>query len=526
MKFVSPQPFRQAVDKLGAKSIIGSRLNSLEWSAVPVALRERAFFSSRVESARFLQRGRNSIADYLQSAREAVISPAANEKFIGPTSALKTGSRADFVKQLQDFARAEGLGELDINATGEVKVPNTLTNLASERRLGLIFDTQTRQAQDYGAWKEGQDPDILNAFPAQRFIRVHAVKEPRQTHHQYEGMVRLKSDPFWSNINQDFGVPWGPWGWGCGHDVEDVARKEAVQLGILAPDQPAKPSDLDFNRRLEASTANLDPDLIAWLKRTFGTQIEITGDTAKWVTSQPSAPSASAVSIPALPISAPAAAPEEQKPAPARRSPVSRALTIIRTHPLPLEQAKTLIDQIHDDGILPRITVDAAVGGRSNGVYRYDLNTGRPTGIGIKIKPGQEITFFHETGHFLDHQALGIPGQLASPTHPDLAAWRDTIQMSSIISDLRSELSAATDSDLRKHLNYILQPHEMWARSYAQWIARLALDKTLGPDSLRARLQDELVTRQGQRYFGHWSDDEFHPIAAAIEALFKKKGWM
>src|SRR5690349_13700546 len=108
MQFVKPIPFQEAIDKLGSKSIIGSTLDSEQWSRVPVALRERGFFSSTVESTRFLQRGRDSINDFLTSAREEITLPDGSK-----TTALKIGSRADFVKQMQDFAYSEGMGPLD-----------------------------------------------------------------------------------------------------------------------------------------------------------------------------------------------------------------------------------------------------------------------------------------------------------------------------------------------------------------------------------------------------------------------------
>ena len=261
MQLVKPLPFAEAVDKLGAKSLIGSALSSAEWRDVPVALRERAFFSSQVESVRFLQRGRDSINDFLKSSRDP-----------GAGDALKTGSRADFVKEMQDFLAREGVQR----DTGG------LTDITSERRLGLIFDTQVRQANDYGYWREGQDPDVLDAFPAQRFIRVLDVKEPRTDHTQYEDQVFLKNDPIWTIINDDFGVPWGPWGWGCGHDVEDVSRDEAEAMGLLSAGQEVTPDTRSFNENLEASTKGLDPDLLEKLKADFGDQIEITGETIKW----------------------------------------------------------------------------------------------------------------------------------------------------------------------------------------------------------------------------------------------------
>jgi hypothetical protein len=275
MQFVKPQPFTEAVRKLGSRSLITSQLTSEQWGRVPVALRERAFFSSRVESAQFLQRARNSIADFVQVHRETLDN--------GET-ALKTGSRADFIKQMQDFALSNGLGEIEPGEEeGATKVPNKLTNLASERRLGLIFDTQTRQAQDFGYWQQGQDPDVLDAFPAQRFIRVQPVKEPRDMHQHHEGEVHLKSDlQFWIGLNADFGVPWGPWGWGCGHDVEDVDRAEAERLGLLKPGEAVTPVETEFNDHLQASVQSLDPELQKELKDAFGNQVKFQGDAVWW----------------------------------------------------------------------------------------------------------------------------------------------------------------------------------------------------------------------------------------------------
>jgi len=179
MQFVKGAPFAEAVGKLGAKSIIGSRLSSSEWGDVPVALRERAFFSSRVENARFLQRMRDAIADYLQGARE----PVGDAVESVPTTALKMGSRAEFVSLMREFALKEGLGPLVPEDKGGLK------DITSERRLGLIFDVQTRQAGDYGYWRQGMEAGVLNEFPAQRFIRVQGVKQERDSHQRFEGQV-------------------------------------------------------------------------------------------------------------------------------------------------------------------------------------------------------------------------------------------------------------------------------------------------------------------------------------------------
>jgi outer membrane biosynthesis protein TonB len=277
MQFVFGQPFEEAVSKLGQRSVIGAQLSSSEWHDVPAALRERAFFSSRVESVRFLQRAKDALSDWQTKA---------TEETPGGT-ALAMGSRADFVKAMQDFLGGEGI----------VRKSGSVTDLAGEKRLGLIFDVQTRQANDFGYWKQGMDQDTLDMFPAQRFIRVIDVKEPRQAHTDYEDMVFLKTDSVWEKINEDFGVPWGPWGWGCGHDVEDVDREEAVALGLIGETEEVKPAaEQDFNERLEASATNLDEDLLDFLGDKLGDKVVIDrqAHTVKWadVPPPPNAPTA------------------------------------------------------------------------------------------------------------------------------------------------------------------------------------------------------------------------------------------
>jgi hypothetical protein len=120
------------------------------------------------------------------------------------------------------------------------------------------------------------DPDVLDEFPAQRFVRVQEVKQERDSHKQYEDQVYLKTDPIWATtINEDFGVPWGPWAWGCGHDVEDVDRTEAEQLGLVKPGEQIKPQEKSFNDRLEAGTAQIEPDLLQKLLDELGDQVEL-----------------------------------------------------------------------------------------------------------------------------------------------------------------------------------------------------------------------------------------------------------
>lgn len=297
MQFVKPIPFKEAVEKLGKKSVIGSKLKAGEWAQVPLALRDRAFFSSRIESVRFLQGAKDFIDSFLQGATEEIEGPDGNVH-----TGLKAGSRAQFVKEMREFAIANGLGPLDPKDKGTVK------DITSEKRLSLIFNTQTQAAHDYGYWKQGMDPGLINEFPAQRFIREAEVKKPRFIHIQNEGVVRLKTDlDFWMAMNSPaiggFGVPWGPWGFNSGMGVEDVDRGEAELLGLINPGQKLEPIEKDFNERLQASVRNLDPKLVQHLKSAFGSQVTIKDGAIWWKGDRQS----KAVAVPKKP---------KQKPAP------------------------------------------------------------------------------------------------------------------------------------------------------------------------------------------------------------------
>ena len=262
-------PFAEAIDKLGRQSVIGAALSSAEWKELPVALRDNAFFSANVESIRFLQRAQDSIGDFL----------AGNVKTLDDgQTLLKTGGRAAFVDKMQKFLQGEGV----------VRSDGGLTDITSGRRLGLIFDTKVQQSGDYGCWRQGMDPDVLDAFPAMRFIRVKDVKEPRQSHEQYQDQVYLKTDPIWALvINADFRTPYGPWGWGCGHETEDVDRDEAESLGLVKPGDKISPAPMlkkfgNFNSKLQASALNIEPDLLDKMKDVFGDQITIEDDLIYW----------------------------------------------------------------------------------------------------------------------------------------------------------------------------------------------------------------------------------------------------
>jgi len=493
MQFVKPIPFTEAQDKFGDRSIVTSTLSSSEWSDVPVALKERAFFSSRVESARFLQRAQDSLGDFLEGNLEEV-SPG--------VTALATGGRAAFVDQMQKFLAGEGVTPGD----------GGLQDITSEKRLGLIFNTVTRQADDYGYWRQGMDPDVLNQFPAQRFIRVLDVKEPRQSHSQYQDQVYLKTDPIWARvINADFGVPWGPWGWGCGHDVEDVDRDGAIALNLIQPDDVVQPQTKFFNENLQASTRGLDPDLISKLKNDFGDQLVIDGDTMYWRSNIPAPTSNNPIIQPAVPAANAG-----------RMSPVSDAIDIQARGTLgqSMQTALAAIDKVHDDGTLPTIPMVSRIMPENLGEFQSRWVNGVKVATDIAVTPKgpwPALTAVHEVGHFLDLSAIGDVGQFA--TVSGFAPMRDVLRAAegtNSIKGLRA-LLPSLHGEQAEFVQYLLSPKEIWARAYAQYIAQRSGNIMLATDLAKALASNEL--RQ-------WTTADFAPVATAIDNMFKKLGWI
>ena len=259
---IKPLKFLSAINRLGKKKPVAKRLSSKQWAAMPTQIRERAYFTSNVESMKFLNRSQKMIKDYLSGAREMVTTPDGRR-----VSALKKTSRADFVYEMQKLAKQTGMG--NVLPPGEDMSRDMITrtkDIASETRLKLIFDTQTQQAQSYGYYKQGQDPAILDAYPAQRFIRAEQRKVPRPLHKKNRNEVRRKDDmEFWLRMNDQsiggFGVPFGPWGFNSGMDVEDVRRDKGLQMGLIAKNQQVLPPDDTFNKGLKAA-ADVEPEFL------------------------------------------------------------------------------------------------------------------------------------------------------------------------------------------------------------------------------------------------------------------------
>lgn len=255
-----PRTFKEAIEFiLGKQEVPSDEWDADLWRGEEREVALRAFFSSRVENARFLDRARSFLFDTLAGTTEKVVGPDGVERI-----ALRGGDRATFVRRMREFMIREGMvsGEEEFFRVNDRDV----RDIRSERRLRLIYDTNMRQAYGYGQWKQGQTPAILRRFPAQRFVRDREVFIERPRHAKHEGDVRLKSDEeYWADYQNDpaiggFGVPWPPFGFGSGMGVRDVSREEARELGLQV-DEPQPVPEKGLNTGLSASVKKMDSDL-------------------------------------------------------------------------------------------------------------------------------------------------------------------------------------------------------------------------------------------------------------------------
>lgn len=264
------QPIADAIAKLDRRTPVGSVLRTSEWEEVPLALRDRAFFSATVTNAQVLSEAKRRLSDSVALRTEQL--PNGKTAFV---------DRSSFIGDMRALNQSLGLTD----GSGG------LTDLASQRRLGLIYDQNVQEAFGYARAKAGQSEGALAAFPAQELIRIEDRQKPRGDWPQRFAdaggrlvggrMVALKTDGVWAKLSR-FGTPWPPFDFGSGMGLQDVDYDEAVALGLLQEGELPQASLPEFNARLEASAQDLAPDLLSQLLQVFGDAAEVVDGALRW----------------------------------------------------------------------------------------------------------------------------------------------------------------------------------------------------------------------------------------------------
>jgi hypothetical protein len=201
-------------------------------------------------------------------------------------------------------------------------------------------------------------------------------------------------------------------------------------------------------------------------------------------------------------------------------------------------RALAIIDRIHAIRSLPKIpivdsyndTVPSAGGfvSREDEPVEIDVNTYKD------FAPTAMLTFVHEIGHFIDLAALGTVGVFATLEGDALLSdWRPAVEATNAVRTMRRQRDAGSvvvqtpEGPLdvavgMRHAEYLLAPDELWARSYAQYIAEKSLDTELIA-ALDLMRPPAVI---GQIYPAQWDAEDFAPVKHAIDTLFRGQGWL
>ncbi len=263
MIFKTPIPFAEALQSRQVKALLPTTLSSGELMKIAPEIRERAMFSARTVNAEHLQGFMDDI--------DKILNPISVD---GRTVGLDWAtSRLNAKERLRD--------------QGYLPDPDqfgTLKDLSSDVRLNTIIKTNVEMAQGYGQFAQGQDLELLDAWPAQELFRAEGRKVPRDWESIWKEkggevfggrMIALKDDPIWSEISA-FGLPYPPFDFGSGMWVRDIDRTEAESLGLINADQRVEPQSREFNADLQMTPAVRDEALISALMKDVGDKYSLT----------------------------------------------------------------------------------------------------------------------------------------------------------------------------------------------------------------------------------------------------------
>ena len=172
------------------------------------------------------------------------------------------------------------------------------------------------------------------------------------------------------------------------------------------------------------------------------------------------------------------------------------------------------IDAVHGDGDLPLLPVRWGIL-PADLVAQYRTTEDFAEPVSLTINPNRArwpLAVAHEIGHFIDHLGIGDPSTMASRTSPLLSGWRRAVRESRACRTLMEEFGIVP---------YVTDDEELWARSYAQWIASRSEHEPLMTLVVQSRGPDPGLPR----FFGQWDGDDFEAIAEQIALLLRRLGW-
>jgi SPP1 gp7 family putative phage head morphogenesis protein len=221
-----------------------------------------------------------------------------------------------------------------------------------------------------------------------------------------------------------------------------------------------------------------------------------------------------------------------EEPGP-RGTPVSRALKPPCSGEVARAAQRVLgtIDRLHGDGNLPEIPIVSSSSKARDAGYFYLTSSGKSVSIEVGRHAEQkEVAIAHEIGHFLDHKGVAATGHYASGEA--FREFHKVVNESNAVGSLLRQFKMTvyrikpangpefTHPVKKDYIRYLLSEKELWARAYCQWVALRSGDQLM-LDQVR-QVREDLHPGTAASL---WTDDDFEPIAKAIDDLMEKLGW-
>jgi hypothetical protein len=263
MIFDTPVPFREAVKQLAAKKIMPTSLTSAELGELNKAILRTSFTSAQTTIEGLLDRYKSGVASIINP--DQVLRPG---ETVPTTEGYNPTTLRTFVKEyLRQIGYQPEEGE-----RGSIK------DLSSDGRINLVVKTNVELAQGAGHFVQGQDPDVLDAFPAQELVRFEERAKKRDWHgrwreaavssgdtdaarvlEQHGRMVARKDSPIWDAIGSSdlfedaLDNPFPPFAFNSGMWVVDVDFDTAEKFGLVTPDNVPKPQEIDWGELFQGN---------------------------------------------------------------------------------------------------------------------------------------------------------------------------------------------------------------------------------------------------------------------------------
>jgi hypothetical protein len=266
--------FQAALDELNKLALQPTSLSSARIRALDKQIKDAALFSARLNKIRPLQTLKQSLSDMLAGRANL-----ADAKF----EILKTLDSMGY-----DPLTGFGEGELPVE-------PGSLRDFSSDARRELQLRTLYRSAAFRGKIESESDLTLF-AYPAWELLRVEErivprgqrrvsgqiVDDPGEAWRDrwqaaggdfYDGgrMIAKKDHPVWQELgdgsggyDDTLGQPYPPFAFNSGMSCVDIGREEALNLGVITPDEDVIPPDSELADGLRKDAADIrknDPSL-------------------------------------------------------------------------------------------------------------------------------------------------------------------------------------------------------------------------------------------------------------------------